>query len=708
MPILFLLIALIGGALPAYLQPLLGKMILPFLGGTALTWTGVLLLFSGLTCLVALTCVGFVARMSPRKQAGFQLGVCVLSALILIGNIPLRFISQLSELAKFGFFSLAVFLFVMLCWGSIFLMYHWRHHLGFIAKRPVLLFATAYLGVAGGLLAFHLLEPHFPLSVMLSFFEKSIWGYLGLLLVGLSLMMFLPGNLSWVEEQERFEGRKPYLSWVAISFVTSFLLYGFTQLVGTEFTSSPLMWIIPMGVFALSLFIAFLNPYLIPTHIFFILMMLTSIPLIMIHVFGETVPTWGSLALHAAFFASAVMLLHKCLSIVSGRIVSPRFFICFTLGQFLAAFFAVTAPFLFRDYIEHPLVMVAAIGLAALFWRQEITDGFTRPKSTWTTAALPFLAMFGVGLLVVMHKDKLSTQQLLLLSAVMAASLAMLIRVPFLLALGLAGLVLTPHLVTNDAILFKDRSFYGISQVQNWHDFRLYTNGTTIHGAEPLSGKNAVTYYMEEGPVGQFFKAKHDYIQEHPVAIIGLGVGSMTSYMAPRQQVDFYELDPLVSKIAKTYFNYLNDSAADIGIVMGDGRLELAKSSTEYGLVVLDAFSSDAIPTHLLTVEAFETYLSKLRPDGLILANITNRYLGLYPVIEALAAELGLSLARGVSTVHDNSRLVFPTQWVALSRDPVQIRNLNDQKIWFQGMPSKIRQAVWTDDFVDLKSVIRK
>lgn len=709
MAIIFLFIALLSGAFAAFLQPLLGKVVLPLFGGSALTWNSTLLLFSGLIFVSAVMCVGFLQRFSQRVQAIFHMFVCLLCLVMVTqdGFVPHK--SDAPVLIQMLALGINIFPFMLLSWGSVFLLYGWRPHHGVVGSRPLLIVATAFLGAALGLFSYHFLESIYPVSVLFAGVEKFLWIFTSVLFLTLLRVMWGKVDISWLEQQEHFEAREPYLSWIVIPFLTSFLLLGFTHLIGSEFTATPLMWIVPMGIFALSLFIAFLNPYLIPTNLFFVTMMLTSIPLMMLHVFGETVPTLPSLALHAAFFVSAVMLLHKELSLISGRIVRPHFFLCFTLGQFLAALFSVMAPFIFKDYIEYPLVMVGALGCAALFWRQEIAEVFTRRRHKIFLVLLPFLTMLCVGFLVVSMKDKLTTQQMLLLSAVMAASLAMLIRTPLLLSVGLAGLVIAPHLIISDKILFKDRSFYGISQVQDWHGFRLYTNGTTIHGAEPLLERRAVTYYTKEGPIGRFFQAKQNYTDAHPTAVLGLGVGCITTYMAPNQPLDFFEIDPLVAQVANTYFSYLKDSKSDIGIIMGDGRLEMEKvKGRQYGLIVLDAFSSDAIPTHLLTKEAFEIYLSKLRPDGIILTNITNRYLNLYPVLQAMAAEHGLALSRGFSTEENNAKLIFQTDWVALSRDPAQIEELNDQNIWYKDDLNNITHAVWKDDFVDIKSVFKK
>lgn len=708
MAVVFLAIAFMAGVLPTFLQPLMGKMLLPVFGGSAMTWNSVFLVFSSFTLISAFLVTGLVSRLSHKSQALYQVVLSCFALFFFSERHLLTTATNLSAFAQISLVFLILLPFMLVTWGNVFLIYLKREHHGFLKNYPLLFFATAFLGVASGLFTFHLLEPVLPLSQMFAYFERSFLGFLGFQILTFLGLAFFSGRLSWLEEQDRFEGKQPYLSWAIIPFVTSFLLLGFTHLISSEFTSFPFMWILPMGVFALSLFVAFLNPYIIPTTLFFVIMMLTAIPLMMIHIFGETLPTIPSFALHAAFYVSSVVLLHKALSIVSGRIAHPRFFMCFMTGQFLAALFSISAPFIFRDYVEYPLVMVLAIGIAALFWREEIHDALAQEKHKVLSVLLPFIVMLGVGVLVVYSKGKLGTQQILLLSAVMASSLAMLIRTPLLLAMGLGGLVLTPHLVKNEDILFKDRSFYGLSQVQNWHGFRLYTNGSTIHGAESLQEKRAVTYYNEQGPIGRFFYARQNYIHEHPVAVLGLGIGALTPYFAPNQRVDFYELDPLVPQIAKKYFSYLKNSLSDIDIIMGDGRLELEKADQEYGLIVIDAFSSDAIPTHLLTREAFQVYLSKLREDGLLLVNITNRYLNLFPVLASIARDQGLSLVQGVSNIQDNERLIFRTEWVALSRVPEQLEQLADRDVWFKNVSGQFTEAVWKDDFVDIKPLIKK
>jgi spermidine synthase len=199
------------------------------------------------------------------------------------------------------------------------------------------------------------------------------------------------------------------------------------------------------------------------------------------------------------------------------------------------------------------------------------------------------------------------------------------------------------------------------------------------------------------------------YISQWPVAVLGLGTGSVVQYMAAKQPVDFYEVDKLVEHIAKTYFSFLKKSDAIVDVKIGDGRVELQKAPEgHYGFILMDAFSSDAIPSHLLTKEAFKMYLSKLRPDGVIIVNIANRYVNLYPMLRSLAKDLNLTIARGSSTVENKAKLIYPSEWVAFSPAAGRLDALNATKIWQTDNLDGITHASWKDDFIDIRSILRK
>ena len=196
-------------------------------------------------------------------------------------------------------------------------------------------------------------------------------------------------------------------------------------------------------------------------------------------------------------------------------------------------------------------------------------------------------------------------------------------------------------------VLLRDRTFYGSYRVTGTAERHSLIHGTTLHGWELLDGPNAgepTSYYSRSGPIGDVMTAYGGDPAFRRVGLVGMGVGTLAAYGRPGQRMDFYEIDPAVVRIARDsgLFGFLGRSAADVRVVIGDGRLGLMGApDAAYGLVVLDAFSSDAIPAHLLTEEAIAGYRRKLAPGGVLAVHITNRHLDLAPVLAAEAAAAG-------------------------------------------------------------------
>ena len=222
--------------------------------------------------------------------------------------------------------------------------------------------------------------------------------------------------------------------------------------------------------------------------------------------------------------------------------------------------------------------------------------------------------------------------------------------------LGVAALILASQIYAGPFghILHSERSFFGVYRVSDdvEKNYRVLFHGGTAHGVQSLDPSRAcepLAYYTRSGPIGQVFEAFQESPVENDVALIGLGAGVMACYHQPHQQFTFYEIDPTVLRIAQNrrYFTYLSDCGPPVRVVLGDARLSLRDAPAHgYGMMVLDAFSGDSIPTHLLTREALALYLTKLAPNGVLAFHISNRYLDLHGVLGALANDAGLSCLR--------------------------------------------------------------
>jgi spermidine synthase len=241
----------------------------------------------------------------------------------------------------------------------------------------------------------------------------------------------------------------------------------------------------------------------------------------------------------------------------------------------------------------------------------------------------------------------------------------------------------------------------------------VLSHGTTVHGAQSLDPKyrhEPLTYYHRESPLGQVFAALPDSAKDR-AALVGLGTGSIAAYGGPGARWTFFEVDPRMERLARdsTMFTYLRDSRAAIDVVLGDARLTLTRMANgEFDLIVLDAFTSDAIPIHLITREAVRVYLSKLAHDGLLIFHISNRYLNLQPVLAQLAADAGLVAAvqSDEPPVAQDGLLKYGSTWVVMARDLDSLRRVASSEAW-RALAATNEMSVWTDDFSNILSVLK-
>jgi hypothetical protein len=314
------------------------------------------------------------------------------------------------------------------------------------------------------------------------------------------------------------------------------------------------------------------------------------------------------------------------------------------------------------------------------------------------------------------------------------------LRRPLRFALGVAVLMLAA-IVQTDAggdVLFARRDFFGVhkvvlrrgpgidavdvrgNRVFTGIPFHMLYDGTTRHGSQPATGplrSEPTSYYHRTGPLGQIFQALGDAGRMNRIAVVGLGAGTIAAYGRPGRSITFYEIDPLVAAIARDdrLFTYLRAGLGTTEIRIGDGRAELARAlDGSYDMIVLDAFSSDAIPVHLMTREAVALYFRKLAPDGLLVAHVTNQHLDLEPVFHAIAADLHL---RGRSKLDDEISIPEMeagkdrSHWIVLARSETPLGAIDSDPAWLTvplvpGAPAH-RRYLWTDDYSSVLRVLR-
>jgi hypothetical protein len=394
-----------------------------------------------------------------------------------------------------------------------------------------------------------------------------------------------------------------------------------------------------------------------------------------------------------------------------------EFYFWLSLGGVVGgAFTALVAPLVFRSVAEYPLMLILAVVLPA------------RPAAAWEgrRARIFDLALpLALGVAAVLLVRGLDTGQRLpsgsagmLFGGLVLVCLAF-VRRPLRLALGLGVVLLAGHLFEGleGRRLYAERSFFGISRVTEdpTGRYRLLLHGTTLHGMQaldPSRRREPLTYFTRTGPLGELLSALSGTPVTREVAIVGLGAGSLACYGRPGERWTFYEIDPVVFRIASDarFFSFLADCPPVLFVILGDARLTLGRApDSRYGLIVLDAYSSDAPPMHLITLDALRLYLRKLAPDGVLAFNVSNRHLDLAPVLGTLARAAGLaSLTRDDARVTEVERAggKIESQWVVMARRPEDLRVLEGRPGW-RPSPDPPGATPWTDDFASLLDALR-
>jgi energy-coupling factor transporter transmembrane protein EcfT len=355
--------------------------------------------------------------------------------------------------------------------------------------------------------------------------------------------------------------------------------------------------------------------------------------------------------------------------------------------------------------------------MAAAFLRPYVNAGNETGASRWSDWLLPTALLLAILLLIwVATVTRMSPQnaQLLIFAIPGVICLVFAYRpIRFGLGLGviLLGSLIAPHPI--GTTLYAARSFFGVYRAvdANDGDRHVLFHGTTDHGAQNLkTSLQPIGYYHRSGPAGHVLGALAQSQPDANVAIVGLGTGALACHGSARQKFTFFEIDPLVEKIARDerLFTYLRDCPPKTEVVIGDARLSLAKAPEKfYDLLVLDAFSSDAIPTHLLTLEAVELFLAKSAADGILLIHISNRYMDLVPILDRLAQRLNLvAFLRNDFhlTAEEKSEGKSVSRWIVMARNRGALAIFLDQS--WQPLDGRFGGDLWTDDFTNVLKVL--
>lgn len=740
----FLLAAFLSSALLFAVEPLAARLVLPTFGGAPAVWNGTLLFFQATLLLGYGLAHLFSSRLTPRTQRIVQPAFLILALL----TVPLARSSALQgwvrDAAARGGAGVALLLialtglvglpFVALSVNSPLLQRWYAATDAPDAHRPTFLYAAGNVGSLLALLAYPLfVEPNLTLTGQAGAWR---WGLGGLAaLVGLCAFLAKPKGSPLPSEGEglgvRGEGtstpRTQKLRWIALAAVPSALLMGCTTYLTSNVAPIPLLWVVPLALYLLTFVLVYAARPVAPVTILGRLFPMLVVPLAVTMLLQATTPIGPLAALHLGVFFVAAWMCHGLLAKEAPPAEGlTEYWLYVSLGGAVGGVLvAVVAPLVFSSLAEYPLALVAAALLRPAIPRTRATRGLT---ALWDDRRGDFA--YPAGVLLVALVLALAVRPLLppgtartfLVLGVPAALAFAAIDRParFGLALGAAFWIPTAFQAASDGrVLLTDRSFFGVHRVIQTPAFR-YTeqtfgrrgktetftlgpyhelvHGNTIHGRQDLARpRDALTYYYKNGPIGSLMSA---YAPPR-VALVGLGVGSLAAYGRPGQALDYFEIDPVVTRIARDprYFTFLRDSQATVRVILGDARLTLSRAQPGYGLVVLDAFSSDSIPIHLLTVECFRMAFSKLTTHGLLAVHISNRYLDLEPVLAANARALHLAAMVQIDPTVAEEKAEGKTEshWVVLGREATDLDPYRTSA-WSD---LDVREGVrpWTDDY---------
>ncbi len=720
--VLFVATILAGSFLLFLVQPMVARMALPRLGGAPAVWNSAMLVYQTLL-LGGYAYAHALARIRPWVQAVVHLGVLLIGAawlpiglsLVRIpdGVTPALWVPWLLG-ASIGplFFAVSAQAPLVQRWFSI----------ASKGGDPYALYAASNLGSFGGLIAYPLVvEPLLALRQ-----QSLLWsgGYVLLIALVIACALRLPraatGETARPTSVPATRGR--VLHWIALALVPSGLMLATSTYITTDIVAMPLLWVLPLGLYLLSFTIAFAANREIAD-------LLTRIAPITILLFGG-VMIGGFNELPLVNLAIALSLLFMVSVALHTQMYRLRpepdrltgFYLAMAFGGALGGVFAaLIAPVVFDWTYEYPILIFAA-GL--LVPQVYLTAGI---RGLWMTPAKRRIAYAVVAAMLILLSAATfwgpadvfgeGHQGLTFIGIAAIGIVSVGARLSYATILAVALVIFGGWRAVELSLEqgARTRSYFGVYTVRDGRNVRELDHGTTVHGIQftgnPVLERLPTTYYAPPSGIGLAMGALDRlYGGQARVGVVGLGTGTLACYAQPGQQWRFYEIDPAVIRIARDtgQFTYLKNCLPDPVIRVGDARISLEHdASTSLDLLALDAFSSDAIPMHLMTGEAFATYARVLQPKGLLLVHISNRFLDLEPVVAAAARAGGWHAAKLYYQPPKYTAVASASQWIALSRDPAALRALEGGTGDWQPLKPRPGFLAWTDDYSTILPLLK-
>ena len=696
---LYSLTLLLSACLLFVVQPMMGKMILPLLGGAPAVWNTCLVFYEAVL-LLGYAYAHFSTRwLGARRQAALHLGLMVLPFLVLpihVSDQILRHLPRSDNPTLWLVVCLATtaglpFLVVS---ATAPLLQKWFASTEHPHARDVyFLYGASNTGSMAGLLGYILfLEPTFLLKQQ-AWLWTLFYGGLALLIIGCALVLWrskatgVAGEncAALVAPEERAADRTVTrtttvtltrrLHWVFLAAVPSSLMLGVTTYLTTDVAPFPLFWVLPLTLYLLTFILVFARKPVYPPSWMGRVLCLPAVVLTVTFIVEATEPAWLFVLMHLLIFWTAAMICHAELAKdrPPAKEYLTEFYLCLSLGGVLGGLFNVLiAPLVFKSVLEYPLAIIVACSI-----RPSGDTPSQLPRVRWADVMWAFgigattMALIAMARSVAANPNQLSTLWTFGIPALLSYRF---VKQPVRFSLCLGAMLVAGcigYVGTQGRVLLTERNFFGVLRVtEDSHGkFHQLVHGNTLHGRQsldPARQTEPLAYYHTSGPIGRVFDTFNQFRGESrtEVAVVGLGAGALACYARPTQNWTFYEIDPAIERIARdtNCFTFLKASLAkNIEIALGDARLRLKDAPDHhYNLIVVDAFSSDAIPIHLATREAVRVYLGKLAENGILTFHITNRRLNLEPVMGNLAhdARPGRAVRQGLVARSPGKRIL--------------------------------------------------
>jgi len=672
------------------IQPMIGKFILPWFGGTPAVWSTTMLFFQVLLTGGYAYAYWLIGRVKSNRKSVIHIALSVF-ALLVVAVLAFTWISPITppatlkpadvsspvlDIFKLLVISVGLPYFILASNGP--LMQAWFSHIypqGSYAR----LYALSNLGSLLGLLAYPtLIEPNLSLK-----YQGWLWssGFVlfGLLIIFIAFQNQRAAPLSTPEPASVPSSGRPSSAllslWIALSATASLLLLSITNQISQEVAVIPFLWILPLSLYLLSFIFAFSGERGYNRKLYLILFAFSVALILYVLINLESVHVYVQILAYCLLMFSACMLCHGELYLLRPDAQHlTSFYLMVSIGGALGGIFtSLIAPFIFNGYWE----FMVALAMTLALWLTVLRAGRIGNHSAWAR---------------------------------------------FMLTVFLLATVLLSQVGNFTGTLFSKRNFYGVIRVRelipdgSTESAYAMSHGITVHGLQfikPELRDAPTTYYIRDGGAGVALLNHPRAGQGLKVGLLGLGIGTLAVYGQPGDDYRLYEINSIVTDLAAGqggYFSFVSNSKANIITVLGDARISLERELADghpqnFDVLVLDTFSSDSIPVHLVTKEAFDLYLKHLAPDGIIAAHISNRHLDLRPVFWQLAKYYDLQI---VSVNYPGDNLGgYATDWLLLTRDPalLEIPGIASHATDMSGYTTDLK--LWTDDYSNLFQILK-